>query len=127
MTEEEEGGHHLGVRACAGAQISVLNSIMPVLYQFIACILCIIAPHIAVVLGMSSTRAGGNGLNTMLPCPANLNPKCLCLCALCNSRAALPKQLLMAHAENLGWGNHIRDFVQVYRGGGADPQWEISS
>lgn len=76
---------------------------------------------------VSSTRAGGNGLNTMLPCPVNLNPKCLCLCALCDSRAALPEQLLMAHAENLEWGNHLRDFVQVYGGGGADPQWEISS
>lgn len=64
MMEEEEGGHHLGVRAYAGALISALCSIMPVLYQCLA-------PHIAVVLGkmrVSSTRAGGNGLNTMLSC-----------------------------------------------------------
>lgn len=50
MMEEEEGGQHLGVRTCAGAQISALYSIMPALYQCLA-------PHIAVVLGKCACPA----------------------------------------------------------------------
>lgn len=99
MMEEEEDGHHLGVRARAGALISVLYSIMPILYHCLA-------PHIAVVLGKCVCPApeleemGSTPNAHMLPCPVNLNLKCSCLCALCDYRAALPKQLLMASTEN---------------------------
>lgn len=73
--------HHLGTKACAGAQISLPYNTMPVLYQSSA-------PHITVVLGKCVSPAPEQeemGLTPLsscfLSCPVNLSSACPCLCA----------------------------------------------